>query len=121
MMKTLPSWISSSREKAGKEDKKAETSALEHIQNLTVVKQGKKTQESLVLYDQREARGAWHHESFKGFIFQKEGVISLGHGYNKRPSIMKTKIWSLYLVRLQSVKTLKKPVQWSRWGQKPCK
>lgn len=51
MMKTLPSWISSSREKAGKEEKQAETSALEHIQNLTVVKQGKKTQESLVLYD----------------------------------------------------------------------
>jgi len=31
MMKTLPSWISSSREKAGKEEKQAETSALEHI------------------------------------------------------------------------------------------
>ena len=59
------------------------------------MKQGKKTQESLVLYDKREARGTGHYESFKGFIFQKEGVINLDHGYNKRPSIMKTKIWSL--------------------------
>ena len=116
MMKTLPSWISSSREKTGKEEKKAETSALEHIQNLTVVKQGKKTHESLVLYDKREARGTWHYESSKGFIFQKEGVINLDHGYNKRPSIMKTKIWSLFLVRFQSEKTLKEPNQWSTWG-----
>ena len=35
VLKTLPSWISSCRQKGDKKDRKAEDRAVEHIENLT--------------------------------------------------------------------------------------